>query len=47
MHVDSAIVIVVGDGVGVLLSLLVVFVSGASACGGGMNDGTNTIILAR
>ena len=46
MHVDSAIVIVVGDGVGVLLSLLVVFVSGASACGGGMSDGTNTIILA-
>ena len=47
MHVDNAIVIVIGDSVGVLLSLLVVPVSGASACGGGMNDGTNTTISAR
>ena len=46
MHVDNVIGTVVGDSVGVLLSLLVVLVSGASACGGGMSDGTNTIILA-
>ena len=47
MHVDNVIGTVVGDSVGVLLSLLVVPVSGASACGGGMNDGTNTIISTR
>ena len=47
IHVDNVIGTVVGDSVGVLLSLLVVLVSGASACGGGMSDGTNTIILAR